>query len=232
LEQLQTRPGDARGMTVPPSLRYEILQSATKPAAAPRKPSKEFQETVCASCALTRESTHGELDQWISCNGCQLWFHFDCAGFKNERDVRDVSKFFCKVCEPKHGSTTFVRKSSRAHAAVDYAGLNQGILKTSDDNPEHHYIQPIKDGSFTFDPEMFPRMRPELVTREFFETCSSFSEPVVILASVLFHLATMEKIRQHLSLVRRKRGPSCTTSSMRLCPTMDKIDSTWLCLGI
>jgi F-box/leucine-rich repeat protein 10/11 len=181
LEQPQTRPEDIRGMTVPPSLRYEILQSPTKPAAAaPRKPSKEFQETVCASCALTRESSHGELDQWISCNGCQLWFHFDCAGFKNERDVRDVSKFFCKACEPKHGSTTFVRKSSRAHTAVDYAGLNQGILKTSDDNPEHHYIQPIKDGSFTFDSEMFPRMRPELVTREFFETCSSFSEPVVI----------------------------------------------------
>jgi F-box/leucine-rich repeat protein 10/11 len=183
LEQLQTRSGDLRGTTVPPSLRYEILQAPTKPVAAavaPRKSSKEFQETVCASCALTRESTHGELDQWISCNGCQLWFHFDCAGFKNERDVRDVSKFFCKACEPKHGSTTFVRKSSRAHAAVDYAGLNQGILKTSDDNHEHHYIQPIKDGSFTFDPEMFPRMRPELVTREFFETCSSFSEPVVI----------------------------------------------------
>jgi F-box/leucine-rich repeat protein 10/11 len=183
-EQLQTRSGDLRGATVPPSLRYEILQAPTKSVAAatsaPRKPSKEFQETVCASCALTRESTHGELDQWISCNGCQLWFHFDCAGFKNERDVRDVSKFFCKACEPKHGSTTFVRKSSRAHAAVDYAGLNQGILKTSDDNHEHHYIQPIKDGSFTFDPEMFPRMRPELVTREFFETCSSFSEPVVI----------------------------------------------------
>ena len=180
LEQLQTRPEDIRGTTVPPSLRYEILQPFTKPAAAPRKPSKEFQETVCASCALTRESSHGELDQWISCNGCQLWFHFDCAGFKNERDVRDVSKFFCKACEPKHGPTTFVRKSSRAHAAVDYAGLNQGILKTSDDNHEHHYIQPIKDGSFTFDPEMFPRMRPELVTREFFETCSSFFEPVVI----------------------------------------------------
>ncbi|KAI4729367.1 hypothetical protein E4T49_02898 [Aureobasidium sp. EXF-10728] len=181
-EQLQIRSGDARGATVPPNLRYEILQSTTKSvaAAAPRKPSKEVQETVCASCALTRESNHGELDQWISCNGCQLWFHFDCAGFKNERDVRDVSKFFCKACEPKHGPTTFVRKSSRAHAAVDYAGLNQGILKTSDDNHEHHYIQPIKDGSFTFDQEMFPRMRPELVTREFFETCSSFSEPVVI----------------------------------------------------
>ncbi|KAG9666673.1 Clavaminate synthase-like protein, partial [Aureobasidium melanogenum] len=179
-EQLQNRSKDTRAATVPPGLRYEILQLPTKPTPVPRKPSKEVQETVCASCALTRESNHGELDQWISCNGCQLWFHFDCAGFKNERDVRDVSKFFCKACEPKHGSTTFVRKSGRAHAAVDYAGLNQGILKTSDDNPEHHYIQPIKDGSFTFDQEMFPRMRPELVTREFFETCSSFSEPVVI----------------------------------------------------
>lgn len=179
-EQLQSRSEDSRAATVPPNLRFEILQPNLKPAPSTRKPSKDVQETVCASCAQTRESNHGELDQWISCNGCQLWFHFDCAGFKNERDVRDVSKFFCKACEPKHGATTFVRKSSRAHAAVDYAGLNQGILKTSDDNPEHHYIQPIKDGSFTFDQEMFPRMRPELVTREFFETCSSFSEPVVI----------------------------------------------------
>lgn len=180
--QVPTRPGESRGATVPPNLRYEILPPPLKPvtAATARKPSKEVQETVCASCAQTRESNHGELDQWISCNGCKQWFHFDCAGFKNERDVRDVDKFFCKGCEPQHGPTTFVRKSSRAHAAVDYAGLNQGILKTSDDNPEHHYIQPIKDGSFTFDPETFPRMRPELVTREFFETCTSFSEPVVI----------------------------------------------------
>jgi F-box/leucine-rich repeat protein 10/11 len=181
------RPGDSRAGTVPPSLRYEILPlqagataAATVPTSTARKSLKQTQETVCASCAKTRESSHGELDQWISCNGCQLWFHYDCAGFKNERDVRDVGKFFCKSCEPHFGPTTFVRKSSRAHAAVDYAGLNQGILKTSDDNPEHHYIQPIKDGSLTFDPEMFPRMRPELVTREFFETCAAFSEPVVI----------------------------------------------------
>lgn len=179
----QLRSGESRASSVPPNLRFKVWQPRPK-ATSGRKLSKEVTETVCASCAQTRESNHGELDQWISCNGCKLWFHFDCAGFKNERDVRDVDKFFCKACEAQHGPTTFVRKSSRAHAAVDYAGLNQGILKTSDDNPEHHYIQPIKDGSFTFNPETFPRMRPELVTREFFETCASFSEPVVIPAEL------------------------------------------------
>ncbi|GAB7347605.1 hypothetical protein MBLNU459_g4481t2 [Dothideomycetes sp. NU459] len=169
-----------RSSSVPLGLRCEIVPARPKSSAGRRSLKKVTQDTVCAGCAESRQSTHGELDQWISCNGCKEWFHYDCAGFRNERDVRDIDKFFCKTCEPEHGPTTFVRKSSRTHTNVDYSSLNQGILKTSDDDFEHHYIQPIKDGTLKFDQETFPRMRPELATREYFETCSSFSEPVLI----------------------------------------------------
>ncbi|RMX94938.1 hypothetical protein D0866_16552, partial [Hortaea werneckii] len=122
-----------------------------------------------------------ELDEWISCNGCKKWFHIDCAGFKKAHEVRDVDKFFCNPCEPTHGKTTYVRKSARAHASVDYAELQRGVLKTSEESMEHHYIQPIKDGTlFPFDRESFPRIRPELVTREFFEKSGTFVEPICI----------------------------------------------------
>lgn len=171
-----------RSSSVPPNVRYEVLPPPSKSTSGRRASKKVVvaDDTICSGCSKTRESSHGELDQWIGCNGCKGWFHYDCAGFKNERDVRDVDKFFCKSCESQHGATTFVRKSTRTHTNVDYAGLNQGILKTSDEDPAHHYVQPIKDGTLTFDPETFPRMRPELVTAEYFETCSSFVEPILI----------------------------------------------------
>lgn len=139
---------------------------------------------VCAACKFVRNSTAIESDNastsWISCDDCKSWFHFACAGFKNEREVRSVDKFRCRKCKPLHGSTTYVRKSSRAHSAIDYAGLHQGVIKTSDERPEHHYIKPIKDGTITFLPENFARMRPDLVTAEFFEKGNGMKEPIVI----------------------------------------------------
>ena len=151
----------------------------------PSKPGRQKPtlraDTICAGCETTRQTTnlHGELDEWISCNGCRNWFHVDCAGFKMH-EVRDVDKFFCAACETTHGKTTYVRKSSRAHASVDYAELQKGVLKTSEESPEHHYIQPIKDGTFQFDRETFPRMRPEMVTKDFFERGGVFVEPICI----------------------------------------------------
>lgn len=167
-----------RSRSVPPSCRF----TPGKPKSnAGRKPLPKFtKETVCEDCKVARESLIGEMDQWISCNGCKKWFHSDCAGFQNERELRDVDKFFCKACQDEHGVTTFVRKSTRAHTSVDYAGLAQGVLRTSDDCHEHHYIQPIKDGTFTFDPEVFPRMPPELVTADYFERSACFNQPILI----------------------------------------------------
>lgn len=139
---------------------------------------------ICASCNFGRNSPAFENDNnatsWISCDGCKSWFHFACAGFKNEREVRSVDKYRCRNCKPLYGSTTYVRKSSRAHSAIDYAGLHQGVIKTSDERPEHHYIKPIKDGTITFLPENFARMRPELVTIEYFEKGLGMREPIVI----------------------------------------------------
>lgn len=144
-------------------------------------------QAVCAACNFTRNTLNAENEtdatSWISCDGCKAWFHFACAGFKSEREVRSVDKYRCRKCRPSLGPTTYVRKSARAHSAIDYAGLNEGVIKTSDESPEHHYIKPIKDGTITFQPEAFPRMRPELVTAEYFEKGSGMKEPVVIPAS-------------------------------------------------
>ena len=139
---------------------------------------------ICAACKFARNfkgiESESDSTSWISCDACKAWFHFACAGFKSEREVRGVDKFRCRKCKPIYGSTTFVRKSSRAHSAIDYAGLHQGVIKTSDERPEHHYIKPIKEGTITFLPENFARMRPELVTAEYFEKGVGMKEPIVI----------------------------------------------------
>ncbi|KAM3414069.1 JmjC domain-containing histone demethylation protein 1 [Cercospora zeina] len=172
-----------RGQSVPPEIPMLVRQLPTPKEPTRSRRSKEVtSETVCAGCEIARETSKAnpELDEWVCCNGCKKWYHLDCAGFSKASEVRDVDKFFCKPCEPVHGKTTYVRKSTRAHASVDYAELQRGVLKTSEESMEHHYVQPIKDGTFQFDPESFPRMRPELVTREFFEKSNTFTEPICI----------------------------------------------------
>lgn len=176
-EQLQ------RGLSVPPEVPMVVRSVPRSKDLKPSRKDKEVTaETVCAGCETARltAKANPELDEWICCNGCKKWFHVDCAGFTKASEVRDVDKFFCKGCEPTHGKTTYVRKSSRAHASVDYAELQRGVLKTSEESMEHHYVQPIKDGTFQFDPESFPRMRPELLTRAFLEKSGAFTEPICI----------------------------------------------------
>ena len=163
-----------------------VVRPSFSAAKAQRRSNKVAPEVICAGCATERDvlNSNGELkDEWISCNGCKQWFHVDCAGFQKAHEVRDVDKYFCTACEAEHGKTTYVRKSARAHVSVDYAELQKGVLKTSEESMEHHYIQPIKDGTFQFDPESFPRMPPELVTKDFLER-GGFTEPICIPASL------------------------------------------------
>ncbi|KAK5124570.1 hypothetical protein LTR85_001787 [Meristemomyces frigidus] len=171
----------ARAQSVPQEVPMSIRDAS--PSRASRRQAKVTADTICAGCSTTRETAaaNSEMDEWISCNGCKKWFHIDCAGFKKAHEVRDVDKYFCTACEPAHGKTTHVRKSARAHVSVDYAELQRGVLKTSEESVEHHYIQPIKDGTlFPFDSESFPRIRPEMVTQEFFERSGTFVEPICI----------------------------------------------------
>ncbi|OJJ43296.1 hypothetical protein ASPZODRAFT_19699 [Penicilliopsis zonata CBS 506.65] len=157
------------------------------PKAEEETDSDNSSQASCAACNLVRipvgSEEQGEVT-WINCDGCKRWYHIVCAGFKNDREVRTVDKFICRGCRPLHGSTTFVRKSSRARTAIDYAGLNQGLVKAATDPLEHHYIEPIKQGKIRFLPENFPRMRPELINAEYFERGNGMTEPIVIPASL------------------------------------------------
>ena len=166
----------------------DIQTSESQQGAEPSNTREIDAPSVCAACNFSRNQltidTENNATSWISCDGCKSWFHFACAGFKSEREVRGVDKYRCKKCKPIHGATTYVRKSARAHSAIDYAGLNEGVLKTSDENPEHHYIKPIKDGNRKFHPENFARMCPELVTADYFEKGDGMQEPIVIPAAL------------------------------------------------
>ena len=140
-------------------------------------------QAQCASCTLTRAPPADGDDAevtWVNCDGCNRWFHIVCAGFKDDHEIRTVDKFICLECRPIHGPTTFLRKSSRPRTAIDYAGLNQGFVKSSIETPEHHYIRPIKEGRITFLPDNFARLSPELVTAEYFEHGIGMTEPVII----------------------------------------------------
>lgn len=176
--------------TVPESS-SRIVPSSPKPilkemGSGVQKSKQVDSPLICASCNFSRNVLPGETEadatSWISCDGCRKWFHFACAGFRSEREVRNVDKYRCKACKPIHGATTYVRKSARAHSAIDYAGLNEGIIKTSDEDPEHHYVKDFKNGK-RFTPETFARMRPELVTADFFSRGDGMKEPILIPAA-------------------------------------------------
>ncbi|KAF2134584.1 hypothetical protein P153DRAFT_278420 [Dothidotthia symphoricarpi CBS 119687] len=171
----------ARAQSVPLNAITAVTPPAEEPRQSSKKPAVEQPDLICAACKSSdSEVKVGDGEQWIGCDGCKEWYHYACAGFSSEREVRDVNKFYCEPCRPKFGETTKVRKSIRAHTTVDYAGLNEGVLKTSDDNPEHHYIAAFKNGDIDFTPETFARMPPELITRDFLEKSNGFKEPILI----------------------------------------------------
>ncbi len=147
-----------------------------------RRIKPQVQAEVCAECNKLQRETEDEDAgiTWISCNGCSRWFHAGCVGFKGKSEARSVDKFVCKQCQPEHGQTTFVRTSSRARTAIDYAGLNQGFVKSSIETSMHHYIQPIKNGKFAIQPDDFARVRPELLTVEFMESFDNMKRPFVV----------------------------------------------------
>jgi F-box and leucine-rich repeat protein 10/11 len=171
---------------IPASLEEQLAASAAMMTAIEEKKPRRIQPTTqpCAKCN-SLQATVGIEDQdgltsWIGCNGCQKWFHIVCAGFKDSREVRTVDKYICPECEPVKGRTTYVRKSSRARTAIDYAGLNQGMIQSSEETAEHHWLKPIKDGRIKFQPDDFARIRPELLTEEFLERSDGMKRPVVI----------------------------------------------------
>ncbi|KAF1810730.1 hypothetical protein P152DRAFT_475194 [Eremomyces bilateralis CBS 781.70] len=177
-------PSHTRLASAPPEVTPSSESGPQKADGRQRRRNRNQDITTCAGCKAKPSTSNGEIVSWLECNGCNQWFHIACAGFKNEREVRRVDKFFCTDCTPKKGPTTYLRKSSRAQAAVDYAGLNEGVLRPTEDNEhEHHYIKPIKEGTLNYSPDQFARIPPELVTAEYFEKCGGMKEPFVVPAA-------------------------------------------------
>lgn len=177
-------------LEMPMTLEEQLAASAAEVISIEEKKPRRIQPTTQAPCGkcnalqATVESEYQDSEiSWISCNGCQRWFHVVCAGFKDSREVRSVDKYICPDCEPVKGQTTYVRKSSRARTAIDYAGLNQGMIQSSEVTAEHHWLKPIKDGKIKFQPDDFARIRPELLTEDFLEKTDGMKRPVVIPAS-------------------------------------------------
>lgn len=86
-------------------------QVISTPVTDLRQPTKkavvEPPDLICAACKSSdSEVKVGDGEQWIGCDGCKEWYHYACAGFNSEREVRDVNKFYCDPCRPKFGETT------------------------------------------------------------------------------------------------------------------------------
>lgn len=102
--------------TISAALRAQSVPLQTLPGTAPSaaEPSRRTKaqqvaepELICASCKSSdSEVKVGDGEQWIGCDGCKEWYHYACAGFNSEREVRDVNKFYCEPCRPKFGQTT------------------------------------------------------------------------------------------------------------------------------
>jgi F-box/leucine-rich repeat protein 10/11 len=86
----------------------QVIPAPTRDLSRPgRKTVIEQPDLICAACKSSdSEVKVGDGEQWIGCDGCKEWYHYACAGFNSEREVRDVNKFYCEPCRPKFGETT------------------------------------------------------------------------------------------------------------------------------
>ncbi|KAK6348674.1 JmjC domain-containing histone demethylation protein 1 [Orbilia javanica] len=154
--------------------------------------SVEDEDAPIDSCAFCRRAvplvrtgprSHIVPTLWIQCDGCKKWYHNVCVNV-SEKEVNDLDKYHCSNCVPRLGPSTYRRKSSRAHTAIDYVSLNEGSrapFKASGDSTQHPFVEPISNMQFA--PDDFPRMIPELLDVDFFEQGQGFTQPIVIPAS-------------------------------------------------
>jgi len=96
-----------RAQSVPLGGTWDAAAPALDLARPIKKPTVEQPDLICAACKSSdSEIKVGDGEQWIGCDGCKEWYHYACAGFSSEREVRDVNKFYCGPCRPKFGETT------------------------------------------------------------------------------------------------------------------------------
>jgi F-box/leucine-rich repeat protein 10/11 len=96
-----------RAQSVPLGGTLVVPPTALDLARPAKQLAPEQPDLICAACKSSdSEIKVGDGEQWIGCDGCKEWYHYACAGFSSEREVRDVNKFYCGPCRPKFGETT------------------------------------------------------------------------------------------------------------------------------
>ena len=60
--------------------------------------SSDESDTVCDSCRARHCPlvTKSKKDNWISCESCDKWFHWACAGFRSKKSLPE--DYFCSLC--------------------------------------------------------------------------------------------------------------------------------------
>ena len=112
----------------PQSTASAPVNAPTQSTNAPVEP-----ELICAACKSSESVVKvGDGEQWIGCDGCKEWYHYPCAGFNSEREVREVNKFYCEPCRPKFGETT--SRSTDAHWAYS-SNMVQRFVNPSEPTP-------------------------------------------------------------------------------------------------
>ena len=61
-------------------------------------PSSDESDTTCESCKARHCPlvSKSKKDNWISCESCDKWYHWACAGFKSKKSLPE--DFFCNMC--------------------------------------------------------------------------------------------------------------------------------------
>ncbi|ANB16003.1 Jhd1p [Sugiyamaella lignohabitans] len=81
--------------------------------------------TSNSDCKLCEIKKPLDKTQWIRCEKCKEWYHYDCVG-KTASEIADISVFICDDCSPEFGFSILKRVSSRKKAPIDYQALDNG----------------------------------------------------------------------------------------------------------
>ncbi|KAJ3172626.1 JmjC domain-containing histone demethylation protein 1 [Geranomyces variabilis] len=141
-------------------------EAAASPPSAPNAPE--------LFCYCLTDGTDGEF--MIQCDGCRNWYHGRCIDPPMAaEDTQYCTKFFCKLCEPKHGKSVFkepTRKSKRGTTQINYNELNEGIPAE-----EHRFTKILQ--ARTFAQESFTRLKGHELTLKWARK-DGLREPVIV----------------------------------------------------
>ncbi|KAK9474273.1 Clavaminate synthase, partial [Dipodascopsis tothii] len=112
----------------------------------------EASETWDHCTLCTPETAPQGKINWIECGVCQTWFHYACVDL-TEKICRNLDEFHCPACAPAHGPSTWLRKSKRKTAPIDYVALHEGEAAVTD---QHPYSTMLATRSFS--PDVFRRL--------------------------------------------------------------------------